>query len=717
MSSLGSIADVQEILASLSRQEKPSMKSPCLPVPVFGRLGRSVAVVALVVLCGGIGWLAAQQPLPSDRLKSTEEENLKLYKRFADEMLRLAQRWEKSDNPEDRERAKVLRAALTLGEQRGVENLFKDLIQGLSTPNPTSGDFETLLGKDARLLAALREILLTLTTEDEAERLRRQITEMHKAIAELKQLKRDLENVRARTENPRADSDKVAKDQRELAQRTQDLASRLGGQEGKGATSNAQAGRDDRAETKPESKPGEAAPEARPDTPDSKGDTKAGGDNTASPAESRSASPQNIAAGEDRDAPKDPQAAGSKPSEAKPSDSNQNPNSGDNSSNSNSNNQNSNQNPNNPGQSGNPNQNPNANNPNANNPNAGQQQAGASKSQGEGKGESRSSNGQQGGQSKPMNQQASGSQGSSGQQQAGSSKPSGSQSDGQSGGQQGNNSQQRDPAQQNVQEAVPPQQGAEQDIRNNKREEASKKQDEAIRKIEEAIRELEKRLKQMREKELLKLLANLEERINRMLRMQIEVREATIRIDQAIQRNNGQRTTADLQKAQVEAEKEMQIILEADKALQLMENEGSAVVFAGVLREVRGDMETVRKRLEAGRVEKQTQDIEQDIIDQLLMMREALKKARQDLENKPSDSQPSDPNARPSKPKLIDLLNELKLVRSLQDQVNKRTISYGKQEPGEQAKDPLLQEEIRKLGERQRVIQEMLHKIATQANQ
>jgi hypothetical protein len=316
-----------------------------------------------------------------------------------------------------------------------------------------------------------------------------------------------------------------------------------------------------------------------------------------------------------------------------------------------------------------------------------------------------------------MNQQASGSQGSSGQQQAGSSKPSGSQSDGQSGGQQGNNSQQRDPAQQNVQEAVPPQQGAEQDIRNNKREEASKKQDEAIRKIEEAIRELEKRLKQMREKELLKLLANLEERINRMLRMQIEVREATIRIDQAIQRNNGQRTTADLQKAQVEAEKEMQIILEADKALQLMENEGSAVVFAGVLREVRGDMETVRKRLEAGRVEKQTQDIEQDIIDQLLMMREALKKARQDLENKPSDSQPSDPNARPSKPKLIDLLNELKLVRSLQDQVNKRTISYGKQEPGEQAKDPLLQEEIRKLGERQRVIQEMLHKIATQANQ
>ncbi|MEJ5277223.1 MAG: hypothetical protein WHU94_15045, partial [Thermogemmata sp.] len=236
------------------------MNSPWSPLPVLGRIGRGWAVGILAVLCWGVGWLAAQQPPPADRLKSTEEENLKLYKRFADEMLRLAQRWEKSDNPEDRERAKVLRAALNLAEQRGVENLYKELIQGLSRPNPTSSDFETLLGKDARLLAALREILLTLTTEDEAERLRRQIAEMQKTLGELKQLKRDLENVRARTENPRSDSDKIAKDQRDLANRTQDLANRLGGQEGKGTSGNAQAGKDDRAETKPESKPGEAAP-------------------------------------------------------------------------------------------------------------------------------------------------------------------------------------------------------------------------------------------------------------------------------------------------------------------------------------------------------------------------------------------------------------------------------------------------------------------------
>ena len=89
----------------------------------------------------------------------------------------------------------------------------------------------------------------------------------------------------------------------------------------------------------------------------------------------------------------------------------------------------------------------------------------------------------------------------------------------------------------------------------------------------------------------------------------------------------------------------MAIIAEADKALKLMEGEGSAVVFAGVLREVKGDMEAVQRRLNEGRVEEQTQIIEQDIIDQLTMMKEALKKAKQDLENQqnkpPGESQPA----------------------------------------------------------------------------
>ena len=48
------------------------------------------------------------RPPNPDKIKGSQEENLKFFKKFSDEMLRLAQRWEKSDNPDDRDRAKSL---------------------------------------------------------------------------------------------------------------------------------------------------------------------------------------------------------------------------------------------------------------------------------------------------------------------------------------------------------------------------------------------------------------------------------------------------------------------------------------------------------------------------------------------------------------------------------------------------------------------------------
>src|SRR5262249_12606527 len=151
-----------------------------------------------------------------------------------------------------------------------------------------------------------------------------------------------------------------------------------------------------------------------------------------------------------------------------------------------------------------------------------------------------------------------------------------------------------------------------------------------------------------------------------MLRMQQEVYEATKTIDTGIKKNNNEKSKADFQKSQSEADKELAIVVEADKALQLMEGEGSAVVLAGVLSEVKNDMIAVQKRLNEGRVEGRnkineaegTQLIEEQIIEQLTMMKEALKKAKQDLQN--SQGKPSDPNSggKPNN-KLIDLLNEL----------------------------------------------------------
>ena len=61
---------------------------------------------------------------------------------------------------------------MKLAEEKGIENLFNQLIQPLSKPNPGS-DLPVMIGKDKALVAALKEVLETLNTEDEAERNRR----------------------------------------------------------------------------------------------------------------------------------------------------------------------------------------------------------------------------------------------------------------------------------------------------------------------------------------------------------------------------------------------------------------------------------------------------------------------------------------------------------------------------------------------------------------
>lgn len=652
---------------------------------------QSLSLAAMVGLFALASVLTAQPPappapaLPTDGalVKRSQEENLKLFKRFSEEVLRLAQKWEKSDNADDKERAKSLRAALKLIEERGVEKLFKELIEGLGQKNLTGTDFNNLLGKDRKLMEALEQILGVLETEDEAAALKRQIDDIKKAIAAIQELKRAQENLRARTDNPKGDPNKLAREQKDLAGKTQDVADALnknGKSDGKGGDA-AGGKQDPKAEPKPETKPGDNTGETKPDTKESKSDGKPNGaDGMGTPMAGPSAGdskPGSPMGGMGKpmagDKPGDPMGGEPKGGEPKPmGGSPMDPMGG------------------------------------AQKPNPGD-----SKAQGTGKGDSKPSAGMPGGDAKPMGGDGMGGMGGMGQPSPGGSKGGGQPSP---GGSQ-NPNKPRDPAGEQVQQAVPQQNGAEDDIKKGDPQEASKKQDKAIEQLQKALEELEKRLKQLREKELAKLLANLEERVARMLRMQQEVKTSTEGIHKTVVALGGKAAVAEIQKSQAEADKESQIIAEAEKALKLMEGEGTAVVFAGVLAQVKGDMEAIQKRLNEARVGEDTQQIEQDVIDQLKMMLEALKKAKQELENKPSDPKPNDPNANKQNQKLIDLLNELKLVKALQEQVNKRTIMHNKQDPGEQSKDPLVQAELKQLAERQKVLQDMLHKIATQANQ
>ena len=241
-------------------------------------------------------------------------------------------------------------------------------------------------------------------------------------------------------------------------------------------------------------------------------------------------------------------------------------------------------------------------------------------------------------------------------------------------------------AKKQIQEGINKQQEAEKKIAQDDKKGASENQSEAVDKLKQAQKKLEDLLKQLREEELERLLAQLQSRCEKMLAMQIAVRDNTVSLDKTILSNPDKKATrADDQKALELSDREDDILKEATKALTLIESEGSAVAFAEVFKQVVGDMQTAAGRLRRADVSQVTVSIENDIIDSLKEMIEAFKKARKDNQQPKPPSQPSQSN--PGQPKdnqLIDMIAELKMIRSMQVRVNNRTNLYGKQLEGEQ---------------------------------
>jgi hypothetical protein len=267
-----------------------------------------------------------------------------------------------------------------------------------------------------------------------------------------------------------------------------------------------------------------------------------------------------------------------------------------------------------------------------------------------------------------------------------------------------------------VQDATENQRKAEDRIKKEDRKGASNEQDEAIKKLEEARKELERRLKQMREEELQRLLANLEARCSRMLSLQIEVYDGTKRVFAAVQlQPDAAPTRAEDLKAGELSAKEGVIVAEANKAIQLLQEEGSAVAFPIVMEDVRDQMKIVQTRLFRTDVGAFTQSIEEDIISTLKDMVAALKKAQQDLKDK-QNQPPPPPGGQPPPQKLIDMLADLKMIRTLQEQINKRTKAYAAEYNGEQAADPNIQKELHGLAGRQDKVHKVTKDLATGKN-
>lgn len=655
------------------------------------RLLATVAVMALALV--GTIWAedAAknQESLPTIKNAAALQQEMlaKQYHEFEQALLRLAQRLERSSKPEDKDRAVLLMKAIDLAGKEGVNTRFDKLVSTLRNAKINDlNEFRSAIAESDQLTKNLLEMLQLLLSDNRAAQLKAEEKRLADLIKDINKIIRDEKAIRNLNDAGKMDPNALAKAQEKVTAATEAVAKAMGGAK--------EAGDPKAAKGDPKNaKPGDNKGDGKNDTKEAKADGKPseGKPNEGKPNEGKPGDNKPNEGKPNEGKPNEGKPGDNKPNEGKPNEGK--PNEGK----------------------------PGDNKPSEGKPNEGKpsdSKPSEAKGKPDGKGDSKPSDGKPSEGKPSESKSASKSQPSQGQPNQSSQ----AKGDPQKGGpQQPPSDQPQQPpvaGKKQVQDAIENQKRAEDELKKPDPEKAGQNIDDAIKKLEEVRKKLEELLRQIREEETERTLAALQQRCEQMLQMQTEVYDGTVKIDRTIaESSDGKPTRADEQKSVALSNREGEIINICDKCIQLLQAEGSSVAFAHVFIDVRGEMVIVQNRLGRANVDTVTQRHEEEIINTLKEMIAALKKARQDLENKKNQQSKPGQQGQPPDQKLIERLAELKMIRSLQVRINNMTELYGQKYKGEQADATDIQKELRDLSDRQQKVEEITRKIATGQNQ
>ncbi|MDO4551238.1 MAG: hypothetical protein Q4C96_08320 [Planctomycetia bacterium] len=310
------------------------------------------------------------------------------------------------------------------------------------------------------------------------------------------------------------------------------------------------------------------------------------------------------------------------------------------------------------------------------------------------------------------------SDGKSGESQKGSGQ-SGNSSEGSSSENSGEKNEGDSPEentpQQKLRQAQQKMQEAEEKLREAEKKGAVEEQEKALRELEAAKAQLEEILRQIREEEAKRYLTLLESRLKKMQQMQKTVYEDTTRLSKIPVSARTHDHTIESTRL---SRRESDIVLEADKTLLLLREDGTAIALPEVLAQARDDMSLVTDMLGQGDVGDLTISLEEDILAALEEMIAAVEKALQDMNDEQQQQQKKQQQSMEEQdPALIDLLTEVKMIRSMQLRVNNRTERIGKMISGEHTDKPDLLEILKGLSQQQARIRQITRDLATGKNE
>ena len=303
-----------------------------------------------------------------------------------------------------------------------------------------------------------------------------------------------------------------------------------------------------------------------------------------------------------------------------------------------------------------------------------------------------------------------------------SDKPSGESNpsqgnEGQSGGASDGRSSEseKSPTQQRLEEARRRMKAAEEALKQAQQEKAAESQKKAEASLDQAIAELEKILRQLREEEMQRTLAQLEARFRRMLSQQTEVYESTKRLDKTPVEARGRDTEAAAARL---SKNEQEIALEATRALTLLREDGTSVAFPETVEQMRDDMVEISRLLAQTKIGALTWSLEEDVMRTLEELIGAVERAQKDLEEKKKDQQPPprQQDQQEREDPLLDKIAELKMIRSLQVRINRRTEELSTEAARTEASEDLLKA-LQVLAERQQKLFRAARDLVLEKNQ
>lgn len=308
------------------------------------------------------------------------------------------------------------------------------------------------------------------------------------------------------------------------------------------------------------------------------------------------------------------------------------------------------------------------------------------------------------------------------QSESGSSGKSGSKSGNKSGSKSGTSPsnqqqkqqpQQQTPGREQLERAKEQMEEALEALKQQERENALKEEDQAMENLQSAAEKLEEELRQLREEEKEMILASLEARFQRMLLLETQIHEGTMALAATPQKD-----WLDLSYSRCRelAQQQTELARECTQTVTLLREDGSSAAILLAVEDIETDMNSVSGWLQESNVTDLTQTVQKDILESLRQLIETTQKEMQEMKNPNRQQKQQQPQGSQKQSRLVELMAEIKVLKNMQLQVNRRTKQVDELIPkaDDQSKTSLLKQ-LRELSSRQQKLIETTKEMAKQA--